>query len=155
MIPTVIKVFLSDDPSSAVDVPITPNTTALDVVECCKEPGEVACHLAEIWKGRERCVASTEKPFTILQQWSSQASEVYFFLRHCAPPNVTVKENAITGEKTWNTEQMDVHKMDEIHTYQPDCDNMSLAELKDVAQKQQHQIEQQQRTLVGKEQRLR
>lgn len=57
MIPAVVKVYLSDESSSAVDVPITPNTTALDVVQYCREPGEIACHLAELWRGNEREVS--------------------------------------------------------------------------------------------------
>lgn len=66
MIPAVIKVFLSEEQNSAIDVPITPNTTALDVVQYCREPGETACHLAELWRENEREVSGGETKTTDL-----------------------------------------------------------------------------------------
>lgn len=82
MIPTVMKIYLSDNPDTNTEVPITPNTTAQDIIQLCREPGELNCHLAEIWRGNERVVSEGEKPFTILQQWGSCAPEVKFYLRH-------------------------------------------------------------------------
>ena len=41
MNPTVITIFLSIDQSQCVQMPITPTTTALDVIEFCKEPGKL------------------------------------------------------------------------------------------------------------------
>lgn len=142
MIPAVIKVYLSDESTSAVDVPITPNTTALDVVQYCREPGETACHLAELWRGNEREVSEGEKPYTILQQWGSYAPEVQFYLRHFAGSAGTLLDRP----GNWNED----HSM--LNSNQPD---LSLAELKEMAQQQQVLIEQQQQMLVGKEQRLR
>uniref|UniRef100_H2ZMA3 SH3 domain-containing protein n=1 Tax=Ciona savignyi TaxID=51511 RepID=H2ZMA3_CIOSA len=154
MIPTVIKVFLSDDPSSVVEVPITPNTTALDVIDCCKEPGETNCHLAELWRGKERFVSLSEKPFTILQQWGSHAQEVRFCLRHfvsndahnSAPGNWAAGD-AFNHQGVPGTADGGLVGMNKL--------DMTLSELKEIAQRQQQQIEQQQHTLVGKEQRLR
>lgn len=34
------------------EVPVTPATRVIDVVEYCKEAGEGECHLAEVWNGR-------------------------------------------------------------------------------------------------------
>ncbi|XP_002123588.2 apoptosis-stimulating of p53 protein 1 [Ciona intestinalis] len=147
MIPTVIKVYLSDDPSSVVEVPITPNTTALDVIDCCKEPGETNCHLAELWRGKERFVSLSEKPYTILQQWGSHAQEVRFCLRHF------VSNDSNPGEGNWEAGDA-FNKLDGAMLGVNNFD-MTLSELKDIAQRQQQQIEQQQQTLVGKEQRLR
>lgn len=33
------------------EVPVTPATRVVDVVEYCKEAGEGECHLAEVWNG--------------------------------------------------------------------------------------------------------
>uniref|UniRef100_H2ZMA4 SH3 domain-containing protein n=1 Tax=Ciona savignyi TaxID=51511 RepID=H2ZMA4_CIOSA len=148
---TVIKVFLSDDPSSVVEVPITPNTTALDVIDCCKEPGETNCHLAELWRGKERFVSLSEKPFTILQQWGSHAQEVRFCLRHfvsndahnSAPGNWAAGD-AFNHQGVPGTADGGLVGMNKL--------DMTLSELKEIAQRQQQQIEQQQHTLVGKEQ---
>lgn len=144
MIPAVIKVCLSEEASSAVDVPITPNTTALDVIQYCREPGETACHLAELWRGNEREVSEGEKPYTILQQWGSYAPEVQFYLRHEAGSTGSI----IDRPGNWNEDQTVLHTL-------ANRSDLSLSELKEVAQRQQKQIEQQQQMLVGKEQRLR
>nr|CAB3265090.1 apoptosis-stimulating of p53 protein 1-like [Phallusia mammillata] len=150
MIPTVIKVLLSDDPSSIVEVPITPNTTASDVVECCKEPGEQNCHLAELWRGRERSVSANEKPYTILQQWGSHAPEVRFCLKHVDVADMGRGNGDDRKDLLYNSCIIEDGKV--ISTTGAD---VSLAELKEIATRQQQQIEQQQQTLVGKEQRLR
>nr|XP_039262194.1 apoptosis-stimulating of p53 protein 1-like [Styela clava] len=144
MIPAVIKVFLSDDPNSAVDAPITPNTTALDVIQYCREPGETACHLAELWRGNEREVSEGEKPYTILQQWGSYAPEVQFYLRHVSGS----AGNIIERQNSWADDQNVIQSL-------ANRTDLSLTELKEMAQRQQKQIEQQQQMLVGKEQRLR
>ena len=39
MNPTVIPIFLSMEQSQCVEMPITPTTTAFDVIESCKEAG--------------------------------------------------------------------------------------------------------------------
>ena len=149
MIPTVVRVFLSDQSTSAVEVPITPNTTAKDVIDCCKEPGELYCHLSEVWRGKERAVSENEKPYTILQQWGSHSAEVQFYLRH---------DNG-SGEKQpeWATGDYSnksyIAKDGRIMT--PNGGDMTLNELKEIALKQQQQIELQHKTLVSKEQRLR
>ena len=154
MIPTVMKIFLSDEPSSAVEVPITPNTTANDVIECCKEPGETSCHLAEVFRDKERCIGENEKPYNILQQWGSLAAEVKFYLRHYDNPS---KNKNAKKQNDWPSgNEMNlgyIASNGRITT--PNGVDMTLKELKEIAQKQQQQIELQQQTLLGKEQRLR
>ncbi|CAH1261729.1 PPP1R13B [Branchiostoma lanceolatum] len=78
----ILRVYLSNNNLTIAEVPITPETTCRDVVDCCKEPGEVNCHLAEHWRGSERPVGDDEKPFDILQQWGIHRDEVKFYLRH-------------------------------------------------------------------------
>ena len=149
MIPTVMRVFLSDQPTSAVEVPITPNTTAKDVIECCKAPGELHCHLAEVWRGKERPVSENEKLYTVLQQWGSNAGEVQFYLRH--------DDKASTKQTEWasgdNSNVGYIAK--DGHILTPNGSDMTLSELKEIAAKQQQQIELRHKTLVSKEQRLR
>lgn len=47
----ILKVYLDAAASRVTEVPITPQTTVGDVLQCCKEPGEEQCHLAELWRG--------------------------------------------------------------------------------------------------------
>lgn len=46
-----LTVYLSNNDQHFSEVPITPETLCRDVVELCKEPGEVDCYLAEMWRG--------------------------------------------------------------------------------------------------------
>ncbi|XP_054759688.2 apoptosis-stimulating of p53 protein 1-like [Lytechinus pictus] len=78
----ILKVYLSNSPDTLSDVPITPETRCRDVVELCREAGEVHCHLAELWRGCERPIDDEEKIYDILQQWGIHRNEVKFFLRH-------------------------------------------------------------------------
>jgi hypothetical protein len=38
-----------DDDPLVTDVPVTPDTTCRDVIECCRDPGEEQCALVETW----------------------------------------------------------------------------------------------------------
>ncbi|XP_013420874.1 apoptosis-stimulating of p53 protein 2-like [Lingula anatina] len=89
----ILKVYLDSNHQRTAEVPITPETTCKDVIECCKEPGEEICHLAELWRGIERPVADHEKPFEILQQWGIHRDEVHFYLRHepAVPPHLQAR----------------------------------------------------------------
>lgn len=46
-----LTVFLSNNDQHFTEVPITPETMCRDVIELCKEPGQVNCHLTELWRG--------------------------------------------------------------------------------------------------------
>lgn len=35
---------------AVTDVPVTPETTCRDVVECTRDPGEDECRLVELWR---------------------------------------------------------------------------------------------------------
>lgn len=82
LVPVILKIYLSNSSDTVSEVPITPETTCRDVIECCREPGEEQCHLAELWRGCERPIGDEEKPYEILQQWGIHREEVKFFLRH-------------------------------------------------------------------------
>lgn len=47
----ILTVYLSDTQQMLTEVPVTPATRVIDVVEYCKEAGEGECHLAEVWNG--------------------------------------------------------------------------------------------------------
>ncbi|XP_053553366.1 apoptosis-stimulating of p53 protein 1 isoform X2 [Bombina bombina] len=152
MMPMILTVFLSNNEQILTEVPITPETTCRDVVEFCKEPGEGACHLAEVWRGNERPLPFDHLMFEHLQKWGPRREEVKFFLRHEEFPAETNEQtarhapnqrNGVTGEKRL-----------ENGVGNPRVE-LTLSELQDMASRQQHQIENQQQMLVAKEQRLR
>ncbi|RXN06438.1 apoptosis-stimulating of p53 2-like isoform X1 [Labeo rohita] len=91
--PMFLTVYLSNSDKHFTELPITPETLCRDVVDMCKEPGEVDCYLAEMWRGSERVVGDSERIIEVLQRWGQQRAEVRFFLRHDrAPGHDTVEE---------------------------------------------------------------
>uniref|UniRef100_A0A9J8BIH4 Protein phosphatase 1, regulatory subunit 13Ba n=2 Tax=Cyprinus carpio TaxID=7962 RepID=A0A9J8BIH4_CYPCA len=122
----ILTVFLSDNQKLLTEVPITPETLCKDVVEFCKEAGESGCHLAEVWRGKERAIPFDQLMFEHLQKWGQRRQEVKFYLRH--------EESPIVGNPRVE---------------------LTLSELQEMAMRQQQQIEAQQQMLIAKEQRLR
>uniref|UniRef100_A0AAQ5YJ41 SH3 domain-containing protein n=1 Tax=Amphiprion ocellaris TaxID=80972 RepID=A0AAQ5YJ41_AMPOC len=51
MLQVILTVYLNDTQQMLTEVPVTPATRVIDVVEYCKEAGEGECHLAEVWNG--------------------------------------------------------------------------------------------------------
>ncbi|XP_072525810.1 apoptosis-stimulating of p53 protein 2a isoform X2 [Salminus brasiliensis] len=153
MMPMFLTVYLSNNDQHFTEVPITPETVCRDVVELCKEPGESDCHLAEMWRGSERAVGEGERMLELLQRWGSHRAEVRFFLRHNRAPGreagnargVEPKRNGVKGPSDRRMENgVAAPRMD-----------MTLAELQEMAARQQQQIDAQQQLLASKEQRLR
>ncbi|XP_073527953.1 apoptosis-stimulating of p53 protein 2 isoform X2 [Phyllobates terribilis] len=156
MMPMFLTVYLSNNEQHFSEVPVTPETTCRDVVELCKEPGETDCHLSEVWRGTERPVADNERMLDVLQKYGMQRNEVRFYLRHERPssresgnlqrghdPNV--KRNGVKAPSDRRIENgVNGPRMD-----------MTLAELQEMAARQQQQIEAQQLMLATKEQRLK
>lgn len=155
MMPMFLTVYLSNSDQHFTELPITPETLCRDVVDMCKEPGEVDCYLAEMWRGSERVIGDSERIMELLQRWGQQRAEVRFFLRHNrAPshdtggqqaPEPPVKRNVVKGK-------MDRHM--ENGMVPPRMD-ITLSELQEMAARQQQQINAQQQLLASKEQRLR
>ncbi|XP_066518391.1 apoptosis-stimulating of p53 protein 2a isoform X2 [Hoplias malabaricus] len=148
-----LTVYLSNNDQHFTEVPVTPETVCRDVVELCKEPGESDCHLAEMWRGSERAVGEGERMLELLQRWGSHRAEVRFFLRHNRVPGreagnargVEQKRNGVKGPSDRRMENgVAAPRMD-----------MTLAELQEMAARQQQQIDAQQQLLASKEQRLR
>ncbi|XP_015247753.1 PREDICTED: apoptosis-stimulating of p53 protein 2 isoform X2 [Cyprinodon variegatus] len=153
MMPMFLTVYLSNNDQHFTEVPVTPETLCRDVVELCKEPGETDCHLSEMWRGSERPVGDGERMFDVLQRWGPHRGEVRFFLRH----------NRAPGRESGGTRGMDSKRNGvrapperrmENGVATPRMD-MTLAELQEMAARQQQQIEAQQQLLASKEQRLR
>ncbi|XP_053331545.1 apoptosis-stimulating of p53 protein 1 isoform X2 [Spea bombifrons] len=149
---TILTVFLSNNEQILTEVPISPETTCRDVVEFCKEPGEGACHLAEVWRGNERPLPLDHLMFEHLQKWGPRREEVKFFLRHEEFP----AESAEPGTRQTANQRNGVpgEKRLENGVGNPRVE-LTLTELQDMAGRQQQQIENQQQMLVAKEQRLR
>ncbi|KAM3605576.1 uncharacterized protein V6R79_001063 [Siganus canaliculatus] len=153
MMPMFLTVYLSNNDQHFTEVPVTPETLCRDVVELCKEPGEADCHLAEMWRGSERAVGDGERMLDVLQRWGQHRAEVRFFLRHNRAPiretggsrGSEPKRNGVKGPPDRRMENgLATPRMD-----------MTLAELQEMAARQQQQIEAQQQLLASKEQRLR
>lgn len=153
MMPMFLTVYLSNNDQHFTEVPVTPETLCRDVVELCKEAGETDCHLSEMWRGSERAVGDRERMLDLLQQWGQHRAEVRFFLRHNRAPSresggsrgSEPKRNGVKGPPDRRMENGVVTpRMD-----------MTLAELQEMAARQQQQIESQQELLASKEQRLR
>nr|XP_046257412.1 apoptosis-stimulating of p53 protein 2a isoform X1 [Scatophagus argus] len=153
MMPMFLTVYLSNNDQHFTEVPVTPETLCRDVVELCKEPGETDCHLSEMWRGSERAVGEGERMLDVLQRWGQHRAEVRFFLRHNRAPSresggsrgLESKRNGVKGPPDRRMENgVATPRMD-----------MTLAELQEMAARQQQQIEAQQQLLASKEQRLR
>uniref|UniRef100_A0A8C2T684 Tumor protein p53 binding protein 2 n=1 Tax=Coturnix japonica TaxID=93934 RepID=A0A8C2T684_COTJA len=148
-----LTVYLSNNEQHFTEVPVTPETTCRDVVELCKEPGESECHLAEVWCGSERPIADNERMLDILQRFGMQRGEVRFFLRHERSP---CRESGRSQDPVLkrNGVKMPGDRRMENGVSAPRMD-MTLAELQEMASRQQQQIEAQQQMLANKEQRLK
>ena len=46
-----IRVHLDANCERFVDVPLTPNTSCADVINCCCAPDDGDCYLVELWHG--------------------------------------------------------------------------------------------------------
>uniref|UniRef100_A0A8C1I0W5 Tumor protein p53 binding protein, 2b n=2 Tax=Cyprinus carpio TaxID=7962 RepID=A0A8C1I0W5_CYPCA len=142
-----LTVYLSNSDKHFTELPITPETLCRDVVDMCKEPGEVDCYLAEMWRGSERVIGDSERIIEVLQRWGQQRAEVRFFLRHDRAPGHD------TGEKESEREVNRTVVLSKV-TESPHMD-ITLSELQEMASRQQQQINAQQQLLATKEQRLR
>ncbi|XP_028013816.2 apoptosis-stimulating of p53 protein 2 isoform X2 [Eptesicus fuscus] len=152
-----LTVYLSNNEQHFTEVPVTPETICRDVVDLCKEPGESDCHLAEVWCGSERPIADNERMFDVLQRFGSQRSDVRFFLRHERPAGRDLGSGPRPQDPTLKRNGVKIpgdHRRKENGVNSPRMD-LTLAELQEMASRQQQQIEAQQQMLATKEQRLK
>uniref|UniRef100_A0A8C1F7Z1 Tumor protein p53 binding protein, 2b n=3 Tax=Cyprinidae TaxID=7953 RepID=A0A8C1F7Z1_CYPCA len=150
-----LTVYLSNSDKHFTELPITPETLCRDVVDMCKEPGEVDCYLAEMWRGSERVIGDSERIIEVLQRWGQQRAEVRFFLRHDrAPGHDTGGHRAPESLARRNAVKGTIDRHMENGMAAPHMD-ITLSELQEMASRQQQQINAQQQLLATKEQRLR
>ncbi|XP_073725333.1 protein phosphatase 1, regulatory subunit 13Ba isoform X1 [Misgurnus anguillicaudatus] len=151
----ILTVFLSENQQLLTEVPITPETLCKDVVEFCKEAGESGCHLAEVWRGKERAIPLDQLMLEHLRKWGQRRQEVKFYLRHEESP---ITNTAQAGDQTsepanrksgGSSDKPCVNGVGNPHV------DLTLSELQEMAMRQQQQIETQQQMLIAKEQRLR
>uniref|UniRef100_A0A8C5Q5F4 Tumor protein p53 binding protein 2 n=1 Tax=Leptobrachium leishanense TaxID=445787 RepID=A0A8C5Q5F4_9ANUR len=156
MMPMFLTVYLSNNEQHFTEVPVTPETTCRDIVELCKETGETDCHLAEVWRGSERPVADNERMYDILHKYGMQKNEARFYLRHDRPPSRESVNSQRAGDPGMkrNGVKVPTDRRIENGVNGPRMD-MTLAELQEMAARQQQQIEAQQQMLSTKEQRLK
>uniref|UniRef100_A0A3B4Y2Z2 Protein phosphatase 1, regulatory subunit 13Ba n=1 Tax=Seriola lalandi dorsalis TaxID=1841481 RepID=A0A3B4Y2Z2_SERLL len=102
MLPVILTVYLNDTQQMLTEVPVTPATRVVDVVEYCKEAGEGECHLAEVWNGHERVLPQELLLLDLLQQWGARRPEVSFYLRHC-PSWAQGSQQPL--EQSWTSEE--------------------------------------------------
>ncbi|XP_048968451.1 apoptosis-stimulating of p53 protein 2 isoform X3 [Canis lupus baileyi] len=105
----------------------------------------------------ERPVADNERMFDVLQRFGSQRNEVRFFLRHERPPGRDTVSGSRSQDPSVKRNGVKVpgeHRRKENGVNSPRMD-LTLAELQEMASRQQQQIEAQQQMLATKEQRLK
>ncbi|XP_014907840.1 apoptosis-stimulating of p53 protein 2a isoform X3 [Poecilia latipinna] len=152
MMPMFLTVYLSNNDQHFSEVPVTKETLCRDVVDMCKEPGETDCHLSEMWRGSERPVGDGERMWDVLKRWEPHRGEVRFFLRHNRAPGRESGGSRGLDSKRNGVRAPPERRM-ENGVATPRMD-MTLAELQEMAARQQQQIEAQQQLLASKEQRL-
>ncbi|KAF0310507.1 Apoptosis-stimulating of p53 protein 1 [Amphibalanus amphitrite] len=80
MIPAIVRVVL--DEGEVKCVPLTPETTARDVIECCRDPDEPFCTLTQTTRDGERVLALHERPLLLIQGQQEVGERVTFVLRY-------------------------------------------------------------------------
>ncbi|GJQ65328.1 hypothetical protein Trydic_g7444 [Trypoxylus dichotomus] len=70
MVPPMVVRVVGD--GTLTDVPVTPETTSYDVIECCRDPGEEPCELVATSPEHGECLLQeSDRPLEILQRWGS------------------------------------------------------------------------------------
>ncbi|XP_056151280.1 apoptosis-stimulating of p53 protein 1-like isoform X2 [Lampris incognitus] len=142
MLPVILTVYLNDSQQMLTEVPVTPATRVIDVVEYCKEAGEGECHLAEVWSGHERVLPQELLLLDLLQQWGARRPEVSFYLRHHPSWTQGTRQPLDKSSIAGGMELPNDNKVPRVE--------LTLSELQEMATRQQQQIEAQQQKLVAK-----
>ncbi|XP_046663877.1 apoptosis-stimulating of p53 protein 1 isoform X4 [Homalodisca vitripennis] len=144
MVPLIVRVYVED---AVAEVPVTPDTTCKDVIECVRDPGDEQCSLVESWgQGCERVLQDEDRPLEVLQEWGAHQDQVRLILRYTVLPS-----NTGGGPDTRNGMKEPGFFGDSLR----DGVELTLSELEEMACRQQQQIDSQRQLLAAKEQRLR
>ncbi|XP_076317257.1 apoptosis-stimulating of p53 protein 1-like isoform X3 [Tachypleus tridentatus] len=148
----ILKVHLDDN--QVTEVPIVPESTVRDVLDCCREPGEENCTLVVIRKNLERPLKEKERPWDILQRHKSNKAEkeMVFQVRY-SPVYTTDTSRVLENHQRLKNRKEFLKNCSTAKL--PEGSELTLAELREMAARQQQQIEAQQQLLVAKEQRLK
>ncbi|XP_030761006.1 apoptosis-stimulating of p53 protein 1 isoform X2 [Sitophilus oryzae] len=122
------------------EVPVTPETTVADIIECCRDPSEEICNLV-CPENKDEPFKDTDRPLEILKRWGSGR----LVLRY-----TTLSSNGGTYENRNGMKEPE-HFSETL----PDGVQLTLTELREMACRQQAQIDSQHQLLAAKEQRLR
>ncbi|XP_046543164.1 LOW QUALITY PROTEIN: apoptosis-stimulating of p53 protein 2-like [Haliotis rubra] len=172
----ILRVHLGDDAAS-VEVPVTPDSTGQDVIDCVRDPSVQDCRLVERWKNYEREINPEENMSILLEAHGTEEEEVKIFLqygsdgitdpadnRRYGSPHSSASSSPIPGRSSplvGRRAQLRRGRESAAAAAQsrsamlPGGMDLTLTELQEMASRQQQQIESQQQVLVAKEQRLK
>ncbi|CAL1529424.1 unnamed protein product [Lymnaea stagnalis] len=181
---TSIWVYTSENHGTSIEVPLTPETTVLDVLECVRDPVRGEGYLVAVAGDTEYILQEGDNAFTFLYEiWNNSGSPLTFLLRYYSqqvewpPPELEGTDIHRTVMATARLPRWKFH-YDTYHDREEDWDiktlsvvnaqlenyirmlpggagDLTLAELQEMASRQQQQMEAQQQVLVAKEQRLK
>uniref|UniRef100_A0A0K8TGI8 SH3 domain-containing protein n=2 Tax=Lygus hesperus TaxID=30085 RepID=A0A0K8TGI8_LYGHE len=141
MVPLILKVVIEE---GVVDVPLTPETTCRDVIECVRDPGEEHCTLVHSWGHGQRALHESERPHDILRDLWDSSDEITFSLKYSIftrggnRPRNGMKEADLQNESVRSGGV-----------------ELTVTELEAMAVRQQEEMANQRQLLAVKEQRLR
>ncbi|ESO84460.1 hypothetical protein LOTGIDRAFT_168690 [Lottia gigantea] len=78
----IIKVYIEDVGQHYVEVPITPNTSCQDVVDCTKEPGRESGYIVVIKQGTEHILSYNDNIYSLLQLQGKEKENLVFVLHY-------------------------------------------------------------------------
>ncbi|XP_053608578.1 apoptosis-stimulating of p53 protein 1 isoform X4 [Plodia interpunctella] len=142
MIPMIVRVWCESGTGWApTHVPVTPQTTSQDVLECCREPGDEPCLLLSVHPSHGvHVLRDTELPLEVAL---ALGPDVQFVLKYVdSETGSTDKSNGM--KEPGSPEELLGEGVE-----------LTLGELRAMALRQQQQIDTQHQLLCAKEQRLR
>ncbi|XP_071078970.1 apoptosis-stimulating of p53 protein 1-like isoform X1 [Haliotis cracherodii] len=172
----ILRVHLGDAEAS-VEVPVTPDSTGQDVIDCVRDPSVQDCHLVERWKSYEREINPEENISILLEAHGTEEEDVKIFLQYgndgttdpadnrkygsphssASSSPVPVRGSPLVGRRAQlrRGRESAAAAAQSRSAMLPGGMDLTLTELQEMASRQQQQIESQQQVLVAKEQRLK
>ncbi|XP_014242516.1 apoptosis-stimulating of p53 protein 1 isoform X2 [Cimex lectularius] len=141
MVPLILRVVVEQ---GVVDVPLTPDTTCRDVIDCVRDPGEEHCTLVHTWGNYYRALSEGDRPLEILHKWGPARDHVTFTLKY------TFLNSG--GKRSRNGMKEADFSNDPVRSGGVE---LTVVELEAMAVRQEEEMASQRQLLVAKEQRLR
>lgn len=153
---TSIWVYTSENHGTSIEVPLTPETTVLDVLECVRDPVRGEGYLVAVAGDTEYILQEGDNALTFLYEvWNNSGSPLTFLLRYYSqqaewpPPELEARRHQMRRQQKESLAVNDAEKLP------GGAGDLTLAELQEMASRQQQQMEAQHQVLVAKEQRLK